>query len=68
MNTQTTGAGDKTHPDLPAHEGGIGENGSQREENDFDRGSNRDRHADKRQPEEAGPGRASQTPPQRGRY
>jgi hypothetical protein len=30
--------------------------------------NNRDRHADKQQTEEAGPGRVSQTPPERGRY
>jgi hypothetical protein len=29
---------------------------------------NRDRHADKQQAEEAGPGRDSRTPPDRGRY
>lgn len=30
--------------------------------------ANRERHADKQQPEEAGPGRASKTPPKSGRY
>jgi hypothetical protein len=30
--------------------------------------SHRERHADKRQPEESGPGRASKPPPLRGRY
>jgi hypothetical protein len=29
---------------------------------------NRERHADKQQPEEAGPGRVSKKPPERGRY
>jgi hypothetical protein len=30
--------------------------------------SHRERHADKQQPEESGPGRASKPPPQRGRF
>jgi hypothetical protein len=38
---QTTGAGDKAHPDLPRDHGGTGENGGQREENEFDRGAGR---------------------------
>jgi hypothetical protein len=33
-----------------------------------ERKGNRERHADKQQPEEAGPGRASRTPPAAGRY
>jgi hypothetical protein len=38
---QTTGAGDRVHPDLTRDSGRTGETGGQRAENEFDRGSGR---------------------------
>lgn len=48
---QTTGAGDRSYADLARDEGGCGECGGQREENDFDCAAARDILADSKSPD-----------------